>query len=146
MLKCQYVITHYHTLPSRLVARKIVQWSGGWWHTFTGDTKDNGRSDWLLVLKGKPPSVDLSTEQSTTNLAVISFSVVDAGDSLVHLSTLSWPASLGNPNWLALVNGNDLVEIIPKDALSIVDRVSLTKRLSVHSFKLTFDRITHVDS
>jgi len=83
-----------------------------------------------------PPSVDLAEQKATTNLIPISFSILSGWDSLILGGAGKWPASLGNPDRLALRRGLSCLQGRVKERIAVADVIGhgvLEVWIRVHS-------------
>jgi hypothetical protein len=81
------------------------------------DTKV-GRS---RVLENVPPSRDVAAEQLASNRLPVGLGVVNARNGQVLSSTRSGPASLGDPDRLAVSNSLDGVVLVKEQRVGVGD-------------------------
>ena len=99
-------------------------------------TEARSRSAWKSILESVPKGVDLTEELTTANLVPILLGILGAWGSLVGLRTANGPASLSDPDRLALRSSLGLsvgrVEEILADA-NVVGHGALEVRIGIHS-------------
>lgn len=137
--------------PAHLAAELDVVKRRCWrWVASPHDAEARARRSWLVVLKCKPPCINIA-ERDTANLVVVGFSVRNGWNGLVGSWARHRPASFGDPHRLALGATHGGIICIPECGIAVRDAVGeggLIVRVGVHANEVTgsnHGRIAPVD-
>lgn len=93
------------------------------------DAERRRRSGWLRVTESVPEGVGVADQLASDCLPVL-LSVLGGSLSLARLVTRHWPASLGNPDGLAVGSSDSSLVRLIEERLGVLDRV-VESRLEV---------------